>query len=68
RDGPAAGLALVDAICGLETYPWWHATRAELLHRTGRTDAAHAAYQRALALEMNEPQRDHLRRRITELL
>jgi RNA polymerase sigma-70 factor (ECF subfamily) len=67
RDGPAAGLALVDAIDGLETYPWWHATRAELLHRTGRTDAAHAAYQQALALEMNEPQREHLRRRITEL-
>ncbi|MDX6332388.1 MAG: polymerase sigma-70 factor, subfamily [Streptomycetaceae bacterium] len=68
RDGPAAGLALVDAICGLETYPWWHATRAELLHRTGRADAAHAAYQQALAFEMNEPQREHLRRRITELL
>ena len=33
RDGPAAGLALVNAIDGLTGYPWWHATRAELLHR-----------------------------------
>jgi RNA polymerase sigma factor (sigma-70 family) len=67
RDGPAAGLALVDTIEGLRTYPWWHATRAELLHRTGRTDAAHTAYRQALALEMNEPQREHLRRRAAEL-
>ena len=34
RDGPAAGLALVDAIDGLAGYPWWHATRAELLQRS----------------------------------
>ncbi len=35
RDGPAAGLGLVDVIDGLTGYPWWHATRAELLHRLG---------------------------------
>jgi RNA polymerase sigma factor (sigma-70 family) len=67
RDGPEAGLALVDAIADLWAYPWWHATRAELLRRTGRTDAARAAYDRALALGMSEPQAEHLRRRIAEL-
>jgi RNA polymerase sigma factor (sigma-70 family) len=63
RDGPAAGLELVDAIDGLAAYPWWHATRAELLHRLGRSADAALAYERALALEMSEPQREHLRRR-----
>jgi RNA polymerase sigma factor (sigma-70 family) len=67
RDGPAAGLALIDEIGDLAAYPWWHATRAELLHRTGRTQAARAAYERALALGMSEPQLAHLRRRLAEL-
>jgi RNA polymerase sigma factor (sigma-70 family) len=67
RDGPAAGLALVDEIDGLAAYPWWYATRAELLHRTGRPDAARAAYDRALSLAMSEPQVEHLRRRAGEL-
>jgi RNA polymerase sigma-70 factor (ECF subfamily) len=67
RDGAEAGLALVDAIDDLDTYPWWHATRAELLRRTGRAEAARAAYERAVALGMNEPHVEHLRRRITEL-
>lgn len=67
RDGPAAGLALIDEITDLATYPWWHATRAELLHRTGQTQAARAAYERALVLGMSEPQLEHLRRRVAEL-
>ena len=67
RDGPAAALALADAIGGLDEYPWWHATRAELLHRLGRAEQARAAYQRALALGMSEPQAGHLRRRIADL-
>ena len=67
RDGPAAGLALVDAIGDLAAYPWWHGTRGELLHRLGQTQAARAAYQRALALGLNEPQLEHLRRRLAEL-
>jgi RNA polymerase sigma factor (sigma-70 family) len=67
RDGPAAGLALVDGIEGLATYPWWHASRAELLHRLGHAGAARAAYERALELGMNEPQADHLRRRLADL-
>jgi RNA polymerase sigma factor (sigma-70 family) len=67
RDGPAAGLALVDAIPGLDDYPWWHATRAELLHRIGRPGEARTAYERALAIGMSDAQADHLRRRIAEL-
>jgi RNA polymerase sigma-70 factor (ECF subfamily) len=67
RDGPAAGLALVDAIDDLAAYPWWHATRAELLHRSGRTAAARAAYERALECGLNRPQAEHLRRRLAEL-
>lgn len=67
RDGPAAGLALADAIDGLADYPWWHATRAELLRRTGRQAEARAAYECALGLGMSEPQSDHLRRRLAEL-
>jgi RNA polymerase sigma-70 factor (ECF subfamily) len=42
-DGAAAGLPAVEAIPGLESHPWWHAARAELLHRLGRhPEAAHA--------------------------
>jgi len=67
RDGASAGLALVDGISELETYPWWHATRAELLHRLGRVDPARAAYQRALALPMSDPQATQLRGRLAEL-
>ncbi len=67
RDGPAAGLALTDGIGGLTGYPWWHATRAELLRRLGRAGEARAAYDRALALGMSEPQLRHLRRRLAEL-
>lgn len=67
RDGPAAGLALVDAIGGLSAYPWWHATRAELLHRLGDGAAARKAYQEALALPLSRPQADHLHRRAAEL-
>jgi RNA polymerase sigma-70 factor (ECF subfamily) len=67
RDGPAAGLAVVDAIGDLTAYPWWHATRAELLHRIGRSEAARAAYEQALTLGMSEPQAEHLRRRAEQL-
>jgi RNA polymerase sigma-70 factor (ECF subfamily) len=67
RDGPEAGMALVEAIEGLDAYPWWHATRGELLHRMRRPEAARAAYERALALGMSAPQAEHLRRRIAEL-
>ncbi len=64
RDGPAAGLDLVDAIDGLDGYVWWHASRAELLHRLDRHDEARAAYASAEALGMSEPQLGHLHRRV----
>ena len=67
RDGPAAALALVDGIPGLEAYPWWQASRAELLHRLGDKDSARAAYEQALTLGINEPTAEHLRRRIDDL-
>jgi RNA polymerase sigma-70 factor (ECF subfamily) len=67
RDGPRARLALVDALGGLPGYPWWHATRAELLHRLGRPAEARAAYERALALGMSDPQAGHLRGRMSQL-
>ncbi|MFC0528927.1 RNA polymerase sigma factor [Phytohabitans kaempferiae] len=67
RDGPAAGLALVEGIGGLDGYPWWHATRAELLRRDGRAEEARVAYERAIGLGLSEPQLTHLRRRLAEL-
>lgn len=51
--GPAAGLAEVDAIPGLEHYAWWHATRSLLLARLGRHDEAERAREAALALDAN---------------
>jgi RNA polymerase sigma-70 factor (ECF subfamily) len=66
-DGPAAGLDLVEEIGDLVGYPWWHATRAELLRRLGRVPEARTAYEQALTLGINDPQTEHLRRRLTEL-
>ncbi|HET6812579.1 MAG TPA: sigma-70 family RNA polymerase sigma factor [Actinomycetota bacterium] len=66
RDGPAAGLAEVERVDSLAAYPLWHAARAELLHRLGRTGPAAAAYQSALALGPNRAQRRHLEGRLAE--
>lgn len=62
-DGPHAGLALVDTIDGLDTYHLFHATRGELLARTGDTEAASAAFEQALAFTDNPAERRHLERR-----
>lgn len=67
RDGPSAGLALLDTIGDLDGYPWWHATRAELLRRLHRDGEAGVAYRRALELDLSEPQSAHLRARLAEL-
>jgi RNA polymerase sigma factor (sigma-70 family) len=67
RDGPAAGLALVEQISDLAHYPWWHATRAELLYRLSRTEPARSAYEQALRLGLNQPLTEHLRRRLAQL-
>jgi RNA polymerase sigma-70 factor (ECF subfamily) len=70
RDGPLAGLVLIDALLQrgqLTTYNLAHAARADLLRRLGRTTAAHAAYQRALELTRTEPERRFIRQRLNEL-
>jgi RNA polymerase sigma-70 factor, ECF subfamily len=70
RDGPAAGLELIDAILqrgDLAGYHLAHAARADLLSRLGRTADARAAYGRALALARQEPERRFLERRLTEI-
>jgi RNA polymerase sigma-70 factor (ECF subfamily) len=65
-DGPAAGLALVDAL-DLARHHLWHAVRADLLRRLGRTTEAAAAYDAAIALAGNEPARAFLARRLASL-
>jgi len=70
RDGPAAGLAQIDAILArgdLADYALAHSARAELARRLGRTAEARAAYERALALTKQEPQRRFLERRLATL-
>ncbi|WP_250003881.1 RNA polymerase sigma factor [Actinoplanes sp. M2I2] len=67
RDGPAAGLAAVDAVGGagrLRDYAPFHLARADLLQRLGRLVEAVEAYRRALDLAGTDPERDHLRRRL----
>jgi RNA polymerase sigma-70 factor (ECF subfamily) len=59
-EGPAEGLALIDAISGLDHYRYLHATRADLLRRLGRAAEARAAYERALALTPNGAERAFL--------
>ncbi|MCI0363620.1 MAG: hypothetical protein L0219_07030, partial [Phycisphaerales bacterium] len=70
RDGPAAGLALIDAILergDLAEYHLLHSARAELCRRLGNASEARAAYRRALALTQQEPERRFLERRLSEL-
>jgi RNA polymerase sigma-70 factor (ECF subfamily) len=70
RDGPAAGLTLVDAILArgeLAEYHLAHSARADLCRRLGRTADARASYERALALARQEPERRFLTRRLEEL-
>jgi RNA polymerase sigma-70 factor, ECF subfamily len=70
RDGPAAGLALVDTILpvgSMSEYHLAHSVRADLCRQLGRTADARAAYARALELATQEPERRFLERRIREL-
>jgi RNA polymerase sigma-70 factor (ECF subfamily) len=69
-DGPAIGLALMDGIAAggsLDTYPYLHAGRADLLRRLERWSEAASAYDRALDLTSNGAERDYLRRRLAEV-
>jgi RNA polymerase sigma factor (sigma-70 family) len=68
-DGPAAGLAIVDAlrdVPSLRDYRLLPSTRADLLRRLGRVDEARAEYERALALTVNRAEQTFLLRRIGE--
>lgn len=70
RDGPEAGLELIDDILArgeLAEYHLAHAARADLCRRLGRTGEARAAYRRALALAGQEPEKRFLERRLREL-
>ena len=70
RDGPAAGLALIDAILDrgdLADYALAHSARADLCRRLGKVGDARLSYERALALTRQEPQRRFLERRLAEL-
>ena len=70
RDGPSAGLTLVDAILArgdLQDYHLAHSARAELCRRLGRTVEARASYRRALELTRQEPERRFLERRLDGL-
>jgi RNA polymerase sigma-70 factor (ECF subfamily) len=70
RDGPAAGLALIDAILArgdLADYHLAHAARADFCRRLGKTAEARASYRRALDLARQEPERRFLERRLQEL-
>jgi len=70
RDGPAAGLAIIDALLArgeLKDYRLAHAARAELCRRLGRTADARASFERALKLAKQEPERRFIERRLAEL-
>jgi RNA polymerase sigma-70 factor (ECF subfamily) len=70
RDGPAAGLPVVDAILArgeLKDYHLAHAARADLCRRLGRRADARASYERALALARQEPERRFIQQRLAEL-
>ena len=68
RDGPAAGLELVEALGeGLSDYRLWYAARADLLRRLGRADEAREAYGAALALTTQPAERRFIERRLREL-
>ncbi len=70
RDGPAAGVALIDAILArgeLGEYHLAHAARADFCRRLGRTDEARASYQKALSFARQAAERQFLQLRLAEL-
>ncbi len=70
KDGPAAGLKLIDAILNrgdLADYHLVHAARADLCRRIGRIEEARVAYQGALRLAKQEPEIRFLKSRLASL-
>jgi RNA polymerase sigma-70 factor (ECF subfamily) len=69
-DGPQTGLGLMDRVAAtgqLDSYPYLHAARADLLRRLGRLDDAAVAYRRARELTANAAEQVFLDRRIEEV-
>ena len=70
RDGPAAGVVLIEALIArgeLDDYHLAHAAHADLCRRLGRVEQARSSYERAIALARQEPERRFLQRRLGEL-
>jgi RNA polymerase sigma-70 factor, ECF subfamily len=70
RDGPEAGLTQIDAVLKqgeLAQYYLAHSARADMCRRLGRTAEARSAYEKALALTQQEPERQFLQERIRQL-
>ena len=70
RDGPEAGLTHIDAVLEqgeLANYYLAHSARADMYRRLGRTAEARSAYEKALALTQQEPERQFLQERIRQL-
>ena len=70
RDGPESGLAHIDAVLEhgeLADYYLAHSARADMCRRLGRTAEARSAYEKALALTQQEPERQFLQERIRQL-
>jgi RNA polymerase sigma-70 factor (ECF subfamily) len=70
RDGPQAGLDLIDAILArgeLTDYHLAHAARAELCRRLGKIAEARASYEKALSLTQQAPEQRFLQDRLREL-
>lgn len=70
HEGPAAGLALIDALLArdeLREYHLMHAARADLYRRLDRREEARAAYERARALAKSEPEQRYLEKRLREM-
>ena len=70
RDGPAEGLALIDALLArgvLAEYHLAHSARADLCRRLGRKAEARVAYEKALSMTQLEPERRFLEKRLVEL-
>ncbi len=70
RDGPAAGLAVLEAILArgaLSDYHLAYSVQAELNRQLGRSAEARAAYQKALSLARHEPERRFLERQLSSL-
>lgn len=70
RDGPSAGIELIDAIMArgqLADYHLAHSARGELFRRLGRNAEARVSFERAIGLTRQEPERRFLERRLNDL-